>query len=127
MEQSIESIEILTLETENHTVPSQQHSEAISWMSDELKTSQKKTLKKRERNICSVVHCRSYREANHWPEPLTFHEFPADLKRRELWLKVRRYSDEKSYSMWSSHQGLRLWLGCFKQSGPRAAIILLQF
>lgn len=89
MEQSIESmnsIEILTLATENHSVPSQ-NIETLSW-SDDLQLSPKKTSKKRERNICSVVHCRSYREANHWPEPLTFHEFPADLKRRELWLKV---------------------------------------
>ena len=44
--------------------------------------------KKRERNICSVNNCRSYREAQRWPEPLTFHEFPADLTRRKQWLQV---------------------------------------
>ena len=44
--------------------------------------------KKRERNICVIEHCRSYREADMWPEPLTFHEFPADLNRRKQWLQV---------------------------------------
>lgn len=49
--------------------------------------------KKRERNICSVNNCRSYREANRWPEPLTFHEFPADLARRKLWLQIIERED----------------------------------
>ena len=44
--------------------------------------------KKRERNICSVNNCRQYREAHRWPEPLSFHEFPADVPRRKLWLQV---------------------------------------
>ena len=83
MEQSIDSIEILTLANEaSNTVLTQQNKDPLSsWMSQELKVTLKKNLKKkRERNICSVVHCRSYRDANHWPEPLTFHEFPADLR-----------------------------------------------
>jgi len=51
--------------------------------------------KKRERNICSVIHCRQYREALRWPEPLSFHEFPADIPRRKLWLQVIGREDWK--------------------------------
>jgi len=51
--------------------------------------------KKRERNICSVINCRQYREALRWPEPLSFHEFPADIPRRKLWLQVIGREDWK--------------------------------
>ena len=48
-------------------------------------------LKKyKKRIVCSVINCRQHREAKRWPEPLSFHEIPADLARREKWLQVER-------------------------------------
>lgn len=68
--------------------------------------------KKRERNICIIKHCRSYREAGMWPEPLTFHEFPADLARRKQWLQVgkkpHKYYSYVSLLSWS-HLFPRYW------------------
>jgi hypothetical protein len=38
--------------------------------------------------VCSAMNCRQYREAQLWPEPLSFHEFPADPARKKLWIEV---------------------------------------
>jgi hypothetical protein len=38
--------------------------------------------------VCSAMNCRQYREAQLWPEPLSFHEFPADSERKKLWIEV---------------------------------------
>lgn len=38
--------------------------------------------------VCSVMNCRQYRDAQRWPEPLSFHEFPTDAERKKLWVEV---------------------------------------
>lgn len=39
--------------------------------------------------VCSAMNCKQYREAGRWPEPLSFHEFPADPERKKTWIEVR--------------------------------------
>ena len=39
--------------------------------------------------VCSVLNCKVYREAQRWPEPLSFYDFPPDPERKKYWLQVK--------------------------------------